>query len=84
MQYQLLVHHIKNILICILMKSYMSVYKSFIRPHLDYCDVIYDQPNNESFCTQIERIQYKVPLAITGAIRGTSQIKLYKELGLEL
>ena len=66
------------------MKSYMSVYKSFITPHLDYCDVIYDQPNNESFCTRIERIQYKVPLAITGAIRGTSQIKLYKELGLEL
>ena len=29
-------------------------YKSFIRPHLDYCDVIYDQPNNESFCRKIE------------------------------
>ena len=59
------------------------MYKSFIRPHLDYCDVIYDQPNNESFCTKIERIQYNAALAITGAIRGTSQIKLYKELGLE-
>ena len=32
---------------------------------------------------QIDRIQYNAALAITGAIRGTSQIKLYKELGLE-
>ena len=35
-------------------KSLITIYKSFIRPHLDYCDVIYDQPNNESFCTKIE------------------------------
>ena len=37
-------------------KSLLTIYKSFIRPHLDYCDVVYDQPNNESFCTKIERI----------------------------
>ena len=64
-------------------KSLLTIYKSFIRPHLDYCDIIYDQPNNESFCTKIERIQYNAALAITGAIKGTSQTKLYKELGLE-
>ena len=61
----------------------LAIYKSFIRPHLDYCDIIYDQPNNESFCTKIEHIQYNAALAITGAIKGTSQTKLYKELGLE-
>ena len=27
--------------------SYLNIYKSFIRSHLDYCDIIYDQPNNE-------------------------------------
>ena len=32
---------------------------------------------------QIERIQYNAALAITGAIKGTSYTKLYKELGLE-
>ena len=64
-------------------KSLLTIYKSFIRPHLDYCDIIYDQPNNESFCTKIEHIQYNAALAITGAIKGTSQTKLYKELGLE-
>ena len=63
--------------------SFLNIYKSFIRPHLDYCDVIYDQPNNESFCSKIEQLQYNAALAITGAIRGTSQTKLYNELGLE-
>ena len=27
----------------------LRIYKSFIRPHLDYGDIIYDKPNNESF-----------------------------------
>ena len=31
----------------------------------------------------IERVQYNAALAITGAIKETSQIKLYKELGFE-
>ena len=35
--------------------------------HLDYADVIYDQPHNESFCSKIESIQYNAALAITGA-----------------
>ena len=26
--------------------SLLTIYKSFIRPHLDYDDIIYDQPNN--------------------------------------
>ena len=64
-------------------KSLLTIYKSFIRPHLDYCDIIYDQPNNGSFCTKSEHIQYNAALAIIGAIKGTSQPKLYKELGLE-
>ena len=61
-------------------KSLLTIYKSFIRPHLDYCDVFHDQPNNELFCTKIEPMQYNAALAITGAIRRTSQTKLYNEL----
>ena len=60
--------------------SLITIYKSFVRPHLDCCDIIYGQPNNESFCNKIE---YNAVLAITGAIRGTSQTKLYHELGLQ-
>ena len=29
-------------------KALLTLYKSFVRPHLDYGDIIYDQPNNES------------------------------------
>ena len=63
--------------------SLVTLYKSFARPHLDYADVIYDQPHNESFCSSIESVQYNAALAITGAIRGTSKERLYQELGLE-
>ena len=63
--------------------SLLNIYKSFIRPHLDYGDVIYDQPLNETFKKRIESIQYNAALAITGAIKGTSREKLYNELGIE-
>ena len=57
-------------------QSHMAIYKSFIQPHLDYVDIIYDQLNNKSFCNLIERVQYNAALAITGAIKGTSQLFL--------
>ena len=61
----------------------ITIYKSFIRPHLDYVDVIYDQTLNMSFQQKMETILYNAALAITGAIRGSSREKLYQELGLE-
>ena len=61
----------------------VTIYKSFIRPHLDYGDFIYDKPNNDSFIQNIEAVQYNATLAITGAIKGTSRDKIYQELGLE-
>ena len=64
-------------------ESLITIYKSFVRPHIDYGDIIYDQPNNEHFCNMIERLQYNAALVITGAIKGTSQQKIYNELGLE-
>ena len=63
--------------------SLLAVYKCFIRPHLDYGDVIYDQPNLSSLTNKIESVQCNAALAITGAIRGTSKEKLYQELGFE-
>ena len=61
----------------------MTTYKAFLRPLIDYGDLIYDQPQNESFCEKLKSVQYKAALAITGAIKGTSRDKIYKELGLE-
>ena len=61
----------------------LTIYKSFIRPHLDYGDIIYDKAFNESFQAKLESLQYNATLAITGAIRGSSTEKIYEELGLE-
>ena len=36
----------------------LTVYKCFVRPHLDYGDVIYDQPNLFSLASKIESVQY--------------------------
>ena len=63
--------------------SILTIYKSFVWSHLNYGNVIYDQPNNSTLSDKIESVQYNKALAITGAIRGTSREKLYHELGLE-
>ena len=47
----------------------VTIYKSFIRPHLKYGDIIFDQAFNKSFHDSLESIQYNASLAITGAIR---------------
>ena len=67
-----------------------TIYKSFIRPHLDYCDVIYHVParNNmgqvlTSTMEEVERLQYKSALVVTGTWKGTNRTKLYEELGWE-
>ena len=63
--------------------SLLTIYKSFIRSHLDYSDSIYDQAYTASFQQKVESIQYNASLAIKGAIRGTSKEKLFEELALE-
>ena len=55
-----------------------------MRTLIDYGEIIYDQPKNESFCEKLESVQYKAALAITGAMQGTSRNKVYQELGLEI
>ena len=56
--------------------SLITIFKSFIRPHLDYGDIIYDRAYNTSFHQNIESIQYNATLAITGAVRRTSREEL--------
>ena len=51
-------------------KSLLTIYKSFARPNLDYVDIIYDKPLNESFKRKIEMVQYNAALVITGAFKG--------------
>ena len=61
----------------------ITIYKAFVRPYLDYGNILYDQVYNMSFHHKLESIQCNACLAITGAIRGTSMENLYQELGLE-
>ena len=58
----------------------LTIYKCFIRPHLDYGDITYDQAWNSSFHQKLESIQYNTALVLTGAIRGSSREKFYQEI----
>ena len=55
-------------------QALITIYKAFVRPHLDYGDVLYDQTFNNSFHAKMESIQYNVCLAI----RDTSEKKSTK------
>ena len=54
----------------------------YVRPHLDYGDVIYHNQHTLSM-ELLEKIQYQAGLIISNCWKGTSRIKLYKELGWE-
>ena len=64
-------------------KQLLTIYKTFVRSHLDYADIIYDTPFNEAFKEKLEKVQHSAALIITGAIKRTSRERLYKELGFE-
>ena len=67
------------------------MYKSLVRSHLDGCDFIYHIPNQfltgesalPTLMGKVESVQYQAALAVTGAWKGTSRLKIYKELGWE-
>lgn len=41
----------------------LTIYKSFIKPHLDYCDVVYDQAESHLFIDKLQQVQYNAALA---------------------
>ena len=63
-------------------QALVTIYKAFIRPNLDYGDVLYDQAFNNSFQAKMKSIQYNACLAIPQTFQGTSREKIYQELGL--
>ena len=50
----------------------LTIYKSFIRPYLDYGDIIYDKAFNDSFHAKLVSLQHNTTLTIIGALRGSS------------
>ena len=65
----------------------------YVRPHLDFCDVIYQLPEIRDRFTskmhlpfwmeKIEKVQFHAALAVTGTWKTTSREKIYDELGWE-
>lgn len=62
-------------------KSLLRFYTSFIRPTLEYGDVIWDNISQQNI-QLLESIQLDACRVITGLRKGTSHDILYKELGL--
>ena len=74
-------------------KTLDQIYKMYVRPHLDFCDVIYHLPEKHDLFTsklnlpfwmeKIEKVQFHAALAVTGTWKTTSREKIYDELGWE-
>ena len=62
-------------------EALIIIYKAFVRPHLDYSDVLFDQAFNASSHEKLESTKYNACHSLTGTIRGTFEEKLYQELG---
>ena len=45
-------------------KSLITIYKSFVRPHLDCGEFLHDKPDNGNFINKVEKVQYKVCLVV--------------------
>ena len=72
--------------------SLETIYKLYVRPHLDYGDVVYHIPdiNSKTFDSEndtivplmprIESVQYEAACVVLGAWRGTSRKKIYDDL----
>ena len=76
-------------------KSLENIYKLYVRPHLEYGDLVFEisdlnktetfslRNTNEHISTDIESIQYQAARIVSGAWKGSSIVKLYAMLGWE-
>ena len=62
-------------------KALETMYKAFILPHFDYSDIVWDNCTG-TLADELEKLNLDAIRTITGAVRGTSHDKLYKESGI--
>ena len=75
------IHNLRNILP---QPTILTIYKPFIRPHLDYGDILYIIKHSMNlFKKKLESLQYNPALATAGAIIGFSTEKMYQGCGIE-
>ena len=75
------------------LKTLDQIYKMYVRPHLDFCDIIYHIPEKinlfshavelTNLMAKIERVQFQAAVAVTGTWKTTSRNRIYDELGWE-
>ena len=61
-----------------------QVYKLYVRPYLEYGDIIYHKYDPKmclSSTQKLEETQYSAALPVTGARMGTNRQRFYEELG---
>ena len=61
-------------------KSLETMYKSFILPHFDYADIIWDNCT-ETQSNLLENMHLEAIRIIIGAVKGTNHQKMYEESG---
>ena len=69
-----------------LSRDNIKIYKLYVRPYLDYGDIVYHKHDPEfahDMTKRLERIQYSAALAVSGAWRGTNIDRPFEELGWE-
>ena len=54
-------------------EALITIYKAFVRLHLNFSDVLFDRAFNASSHEKLESIQYNASLALARTIRGTSK-----------
>ena len=72
----------KNLFLTLSRRTLPTRYKSFVRNDVDYADIIYGKPWNESFKGEIEMVWYNAAITMTCALKGTSHDKIHQELNL--
>ena len=46
---------IRRLSVCLPRKALLTIYECFVRPHLDYGDILYDKPSNLIFESKTEK-----------------------------
>ena len=83
---------IKHLNYLLPLKTLNQMYKSLVRPHLDYCDIIYHIPQTvhpqsvnggitlNCHMERVEQIQYQAALAVTGVWHLTGICKVFFQM----
>ena len=58
-----------------------QIYKTYIRPHFDYCDTVYDGHITIQDATRLETLQNRAGRLVTGTLFRTPTDKLLRDVG---